>query len=364
MNKIKVSLIVPVYNVEEYLSKCIDSLVKQTLKDIEIILIDDGGKDSCPQIIDEYAAQDSRIIAIHKENGGYGSAINKGLDIATGEYIGIVESDDYIEPDMYEKLYIQAKKYKANVCKASFYSYNSNLSTENQNIKWCHENIQEIEHFPTDKPFKIFEYPKLIMFHPSIWANIYERDFLSKNKIRVNNSRSASYQDFPFMVEIMCKAERITVVHDYLYHWRIESNQDSSTRRNDSRLLIMPEQCEIVKKILIAENLLEQLKEEIYKHFYLANHAFFNRIQWKYKKEYFNRLRHLFADLKYDKTFKYKYFYPSEKKFVQDINNNKYFSLIKKSLRQSLIQIRWNKNHKLIKLFNHNFYEKLSVQKI
>ena len=95
----KISVIVPVYGVEKYLKEAVDSILNQTMTDLEIILIDDGGKDSCPKIIDEYAEKDSRIIPIHKPNGGYGQTCNIGLERATGEYVAILEPDDYIDKD-------------------------------------------------------------------------------------------------------------------------------------------------------------------------------------------------------------------------------------------------------------------------
>ena len=103
----KVSIIVPTYNVEQYLREAMDSIINQTLKDIEIICIDDGSTDNSGKILDEYASKDSRVKVIHKKNGGYGKAMNVGLDNATGEYVGIVEPDDYIEPDMYENFIIK-----------------------------------------------------------------------------------------------------------------------------------------------------------------------------------------------------------------------------------------------------------------
>ena len=117
----KISVIVPVYGVEKYLREAIDSLLKQTLSDIEILLIDDGGKDNCPQIIDEYAKKDNRIIAIHKQNGGYGQTCNLGLSKITGEYIAILEPDDYNDSKMYEDLYNIAIKYDSDIVKSCFY---------------------------------------------------------------------------------------------------------------------------------------------------------------------------------------------------------------------------------------------------
>ena len=100
----KVSVIIPVYNVEEYIVRCLDSIINQTYKNLEIIIIDDGSTDNSPEICDKYAMADERIIVIHKENSGVSSARNKGIEIATGDFIGFVDSDDFLEPDMYEVL--------------------------------------------------------------------------------------------------------------------------------------------------------------------------------------------------------------------------------------------------------------------
>lgn len=105
----KVSIIVPVYNVEKYFDRCINSLINQTLREIEIILVDDESPDNCPEMCDKYAKKDSRIKVIHKKNGGLGFARNSGLDIAAGEYFAFVDSDDYVDLDFYEKLYTAAK---------------------------------------------------------------------------------------------------------------------------------------------------------------------------------------------------------------------------------------------------------------
>ena len=121
----KVSVIIPIYNVEKYLQECLDSVIDQTLKDIEIILVDDGSPDNCPRICDEYAQKDARIKVIHKENGGYGSAVNRGLEEATGEYIGIVEPDDYIDSDMYEDLYNIAQTNNADIVKSDHYTFST-----------------------------------------------------------------------------------------------------------------------------------------------------------------------------------------------------------------------------------------------
>ena len=115
MNKPKVSIVVPIYNVEKYLDRCIQSLLAQTLKEIEIILVDDGSDDGCAQICDQYAERDSRIKVVHKKNGGLDSARKAGIAIASGKYVGYVDGDDWIEPFMYERMVELAEKYGANV---------------------------------------------------------------------------------------------------------------------------------------------------------------------------------------------------------------------------------------------------------
>lgn len=347
----KVSIVMPTYNVEKYFRQCIESVINQTLTDIEIIPVDDGSPDNCGAIMDEYAQKDPRVKPIHKPNGGYGSAVNTGIEAATGEYIGIVETDDWVEPEMYEKLYNQAKKLDADVCKASFYRYNSKaINKKLENQKWQDE-IQNIEEYPQDRAFKIKEFPRLFMFHASIWSNIYKAEFLKKNNIIINGTRSASYQDFPFMAEVMCKADKIAVLHDYLYHWRVEEGQNSSTNQKGSRLLIMPDQCEEVKNIVKKCGLYEDLKEAMYKHFFLANFSFYNDIQPKYRKQYFDKLKILFQDLNNDTKFEYKYFYDCETKFIKNIEKGNYYLTAFKSIRRRFIQLKFNSRGKYLKLF-------------
>ena len=133
----KVSIIIPTYNVKPYLRECLDSVVGQTLKDIEILCVNDGSTDGSLEIIEEYARKDDRIIVISGSNGGYGKAMNKGLHQATGEYIGIVEPDDYIALNMYEELYEKAKFYDADIVKADFYRFTRN-DDGNMNLVYNH----------------------------------------------------------------------------------------------------------------------------------------------------------------------------------------------------------------------------------
>lgn len=120
-----ISVIVPVYNVEAYLPRCVDSILSQSYRNLEIILVDDGTRDASDRICDDYAARDPRVKVIHKENGGLSSARNAGIDIAQGEYLGFVDSDDWIEPEMYEKLLSLALKYDVKLVCGGRYDFSS-----------------------------------------------------------------------------------------------------------------------------------------------------------------------------------------------------------------------------------------------
>lgn len=211
----KISVIVPIYGVEKYLKECVDSILTQTLSDIEIILIDDGSKDNCPKIIDEYAEQDSRIIAIHKENGGYGQTCNIGLKRATGEYIAIVEPDDYIDCKMYEDLYKIAHEFNSDIVKSCFYD-----NLQSKMLKGCNKVKWDDDKIPQNKSFTIKECPLFLYYHPSIWSCIYKREFLNKHNICFVEAPGAGWTDNPFQVQTMCLAERINYTPNAYYYWR------------------------------------------------------------------------------------------------------------------------------------------------
>lgn len=204
----------PTYNVEKYFRQCIESVINQTLTDIEIIPVDDGSPDNCGKIMDEYAANDSRIKPIHKKNGGYGKAVNAGMAVATGEYIGIVETDDYIDSKMYEDLYKIAKNYDSDIVKSCFYdNLQSPQKTKIKKVNWC-------DYIPEDKSFTIKEYPYFLYYHPSIWSCIYKKEFLNKNNIKFVEAPGAGWTDNPFQVQTMCLAEKINYTSNAYYYWR------------------------------------------------------------------------------------------------------------------------------------------------
>lgn len=226
MKNPKISIIVPIYGVEKYLRECLNSIIAQTLKDIEIILIDDGSKDTCPQIIDEYALKDKRIKVIHKQNGGYGQTCNVGLSQATGEYIAIVEPDDYIATEMYADLYTIAEKYNSDIVKSAFYNnFQAKEKTKLTKVKWE-------DFIPEDKSFRIKEYPYFLYYHPSVWSCIYKREFLTKHNIKFVEAPGSGWTDNPFQVQTMCLANKINYTSEAYYYWRILDKYESDALKD------------------------------------------------------------------------------------------------------------------------------------
>ena len=137
MSKSLISVIVPVYKVENFLDRCVESIVGQTYENLEIILVDDGSPDNCPAICDNWAKKDGRIKVIHKENGGLSSARNAGLDVVTGEYFGFIDSDDWIEKDFFEFLITNALKENADISRCGLYlDYEDDDSCHDQEVQY------------------------------------------------------------------------------------------------------------------------------------------------------------------------------------------------------------------------------------
>ena len=248
-SRVKVSVLVPIYNVEDFLPECLDSLVNQTLKDIEIICINDGSKDSSPDIIKRYAAKDKRIKIIDKENSGYGDSMNQGLKKAIGEYVGIVESDDFIELDGFEKLYGIASKYGVEVVKSNFYEYFTEKHKDGgkSNMFLPNEINKVID--PRENRHVFYE-------QPSIWSAIYKNEFLKKNKIDFLPSPGASYQDAGFNFKVWATARKAYFVDEAFLHYR-QDNPNSSVK-SDGKIYAVKDEYDEVEKYLKEKGLMEE----------------------------------------------------------------------------------------------------------
>ncbi len=244
MSTPKVSVVVPCYNVEKYLHQCIDSIVNQTLKDIEIICVNDGSKDSTLDILKEYAEKDKRVKIIDKANGGYGESMNRGFDMATGEYIGIVESDDYAEPDMFEKLYTCAKEHQLDAVKSGFYFYWSKGGERNIPHPIASRITSKRTFCPTTDFKSKTEMVEFFNFKPSIWSAIYRKDFIRENNIRFNETPGASFQDTSFNFKVWALAQRARIMEECFLHYR-QDNEASSVNNPGKVYCVCDEYAEI-----------------------------------------------------------------------------------------------------------------------
>lgn len=288
MNKPKVSIIIPTHNVEKYFRECIESAINQTLKEIEIIPVDNGSPDNCGKIMDEYAAIDARIKPIHQKNKGYGGACNAGLAVANGEYIAILEADDIFEPDMCETLYRRAKKHNLDICKGDFYTYYE------VNHKKYYQRMKYIAN--ENAIFTIKENPLIFKFHVSIWSAIYKREYLNKNNIKFIESDGATYQDMPFAAEVYAAGGNIGVVHEPIINYRT-FRENSSSKKKDSRLIQMPKMCQIAKKSFETHNCWNEVNEIAYRSFYNCCINFYNQIENNLQEEYLNECYKLFKNI-------------------------------------------------------------------
>ncbi|MCI5933905.1 MAG: glycosyltransferase [Lachnospiraceae bacterium] len=221
----KVSVIVPICNVEQYLNKCIDSILEQTLRDIEIICVDDGSTDDSPQILDDYARMDNRIKVIHKENAGYGAAMNTGMDVATGEYIGIVESDDCILPQMYERLYQVAIDHDLDLVKADAFYWLEKYDYLNR------IHVQAVDEY-YDRVLSEGDRSVFYKFYMNTWTGIYKRCFLEENQIRHHETPGASYQDNGFWMQTLYYCKRAMWLNEAYYLYRQDNPTASVKSKN------------------------------------------------------------------------------------------------------------------------------------
>lgn len=205
----KISVIIPVYNVEKYLKRCLDSIINQTFKDLEIICINDGSTDNSAQILDEYANKDSRIKIITQPNSGLSATRNKGINIAQGEFISFIDSDDWIAENFYEKLYKTAIKYDADMAVCGI------IRLSEYRKKYLLQFQKEIILENSDKKFEICNIPDINY----VWNKIYKLDKIRKYNLKF--LEGYVYEDVLFTPQTVFYLKKlVTVPHTYYYYWR------------------------------------------------------------------------------------------------------------------------------------------------
>ena len=238
MERPKVSIIVPIYNVERFLDRCMDSLLNQTLKDIEIIMVDDGSPDNCPQMCDEYAKKDSRVKVVHKANAGLGYARNSGLDVASGEYVAFVDSDDYVDLDAYQTMYNEAVRVNADYVCCGYkriahgkcvWEYAGETYNKSDLFKGgeCVEFLKGmIGKDSSNHRFSHFDF--------AVWHGIYQRRVLEQYNVRFCSERDLISEDIVFHLDFIPHCHTIQTIPNTYYNYCLNEGT-LTTKYKDGR---------------------------------------------------------------------------------------------------------------------------------
>ena len=307
----KVSVIIPVYNVENYLRKCLNSLVNQTLKDIEIIVVNDGTLDNSQEIIDEYVKKyPKKVVSIIQENGGQGAARNTGLLHAKGEYIGYVDSDDYVEENMYEELYKKAKEEDSDI-----------VICGNNVVK---ENYEFLSKEDVDKEF--------LLGKMAVWNKIYKKNIIVDNKIQFRSK--VWYEDLDFTMKVYFSSKKISYVDKPLYNYLL---REGSTMNNNNikRNLELIEAFDSLIDYCKDKKIYNKAKDEI--EFLCIYHMYIFAItrvlntnnNYKAKIAIINKFRdYINSNFPNYKQNKYLYLLPKRRKLIYNLINSKFYCII------------------------------------
>ncbi|WP_428074354.1 glycosyltransferase [Candidatus Avelusimicrobium aviculae] len=329
LNPAKVSVILPIYNAEKYLKHALNSIINQTLKDIEIICVNDGSTDNSLQIIKEYTAKDKRIKCIDKPNAGYGHAMNCGMELATGEYIGIVEPDDFIKPEMYETLYKKAKELDLDVIKSDYIAFSN---TSEKYISIMPKNFYE-------KVLSMAKDKNILGFTVNP-TGLFKTSFLRRYQIVFNETPGASHQDIGFWALTTFYASRIYFLPVAFYMYRQDNT--NSSMNSYAKPNIMLDEYAFIGEHLRKHPEVWELTQDIYfrrRHWSLM-YFYNNRISPKDKSLFINMLQSLYqSDL--EKYNFLNYLGATEQKEVE--------SVLTGNMQQKIIPIVYatNKNYSI-----------------
>lgn len=290
----KISVIIPVYNTAKYLEKCLGSLIKQSLKDIEIICIDDGSTDNSLEILKEFAKKDARIKFLTQENQGQSVARNKGIKAAQGEYIGFIDSDDWADETMFEKLYNNATTYDSDVAMCSINVFNEETGETTDKDPYM-----TLDLFNESFENRAFNYTEVLNFLFRIcvvpWNKIYKREFLINDSILF--PEGLFFEDNVFCTEVLIKAKNISLIKKPLIFYR-RASETSTTTGDDIKKLDFFKIMDLEEKLLKEVGLYEKIED------YFQQTKKNTLIYWykklkdeEVKKEYQDRLISLYNDI-------------------------------------------------------------------
>ena len=286
----KISVIIPIYKVEKYLRLCLDSLCVQTLKDIEIICVNDGSPDNCGEILKEYEKKDKRFNTINQENLGSGPARNNGLDHAKGEFIGFVDPDDWVSPDYFEILYN-----RATICDADI-SATANI------VKVHKYQTKKSVGFQTKKIIISVEKRKNLIYRSGIvWNKVFKKKLVDKYNIRFAETKSTG-QDNPFNIIALATANKIatTTIGTYFYRVRSESAINSRSLKDIGIVKIYKDIFSQIKNLNLGENYLKIIKKRALKDFGNT----YSKLNPEFRKKLLAELSQSMPSLRFDSTFR------------------------------------------------------------
>lgn len=230
-----ISVIVPVYNAESYLEQALASIETQMLESLEIILLNDGSTDGSLDIMQHHADADPRIRLVDKANEGYGATCNRGLDLAQGTYLTVMEPDDWIERDMYADMFIYASTFDEVIDIVKTPYWRIFMPDTPREAKFNCSYRHRVK--PDTQPFTIEQAAHLLCHHPSIWSALYRRGFLEENHIRFNEYPGAGWADNPFLLETLCQAKTIVYLDKPYYCYREDTPEKATQFAHRSTLL-------------------------------------------------------------------------------------------------------------------------------
>lgn len=315
---IKVSIVIPIFNVETYLPQCLDSILNQSLKEIEIICVNDGSTDNSLEILKEYLSKDERIKIIDKENAGYGHTMNIGMDLASGEYIGIVESDDFILPDMLSILYNEASSNNLDFVKSDYYRFFG----EEENIVKNYFKIDSTDSLynqivSTSENHETF---KVLM---NTWTGLYKTSFLRENNIRHFETPGASYQDNGFWFKTFFYGKRVMFIPQAFYMYR-RDNPNSSVK-NKEKVYAMDSEYDLIYEFLEKSGKKDEFIDALTFAKYNNFHFTMDRIDLEFKEEFLKNTAKNFIEMKEKGEYDPSLLYEEDKNIlewiVEDTNN-------------------------------------------
>lgn len=294
---VKVSVVIPVYNVEDYLGECLDSIVNQTLDDIEIICVNDGSKDKSLEILNDYANNDDRFTIISQENGGHAVATNRGMELAKGKYLYLMDSDDILDVTALEKTYNLAEEKEVDFVIFQAINY---YMDKDEYVKAENYSMNALADYVGDKVFN-YKDIKDFIFDIAVtpWSKLYNNEFIKKSKAKF--PEGLIFDDNVFFFEVLFNAERIAFYREHLFKRRWYSS--SSTTAGDKRFADTIEINNLIIKVFIKYGLFDEFKEFLFNRKIKIVYMRFTKVKDEFKEYFYNKMKADFESMLGDEIY-------------------------------------------------------------